>query len=76
VLGFGGADLWPSAIVEQHATCPGKCCLECWPVDLKAEGRRRLRRGRCAGWLCVLAYEHTLDTPIWNDPHDGGQDID
>lgn len=27
-------------------------------------------------WLCFLAYEHTLDTPIWNDPHDGCQDID
>lgn len=41
-----------------------------------ARESRRLRRGRCEGWLCVLAYEHTLDTPIWNDPHDGCQDID
>ena len=32
--------------------------------------------GACEGWLCVLAYEHMLDTPIWNDPHDGCQDID
>ena len=39
-------------------------------------GARRLRQGRCEGGLCVLAFEHTFDTPIWNDPHDGCQDID